>query len=368
MPGADKPGTRERLAAAVAWTLAKLPDRPARLLAGRPVRLDGQLLDVHVQLALRLERFVGGWEPLPAPAARERRRADAAVFRGSVIEVGSARDLELPGPAGPLGARLYQPARPRPMPLVVYYHGGGHVVGDLDTHDQPCRFLAREIPALVLAIDYRLGPEHHFPAAVDDALAAFRWAHAEAGQLGADPDRIAVAGDSAGGNLATVVAQLAAADGGPAPAFQGLMYPVTDYSSKRRSYELFGEGFFLTREEMDWFRENYFGSQEGRNDPRASPILAPDLAGVAPAHVVTAGFDPLRDEGEDYADRLREAGVPVTLRREPDLVHGFINAVGLGGRAAEAAGAFATALRAGLRSPAGERIDGPPATLLDAPG
>jgi acetyl esterase len=368
MPGADTSGTRERLAAGVAKALAKLPHGPARLLAGRPVRRDGQRLDVHVQLALRLERFVGGWEPLPAPAARARRRSDAAVFRGPVIEIGSARDLELPGPAGPVRARLYEPPGPRPLPLVVYYHGGGHVIGDLDTHDQPCRFLAREIPALVLAVDYRLGPEHRFPAAVDDALAAFRWASAQAGQLGGDPDRIAVAGDSAGGNLATVVAQLTSADGGAAPAFQGLLYPVTDYSAKRRSYELFGEGFFLTREEMDWFRENYFSSADEHTDPRASPILVTDLAGVAPAHVVTAGFDPLRDEGEAYADRLRDAGVPVTLRREPDLVHGFVNAVGLGGRAAEAAGAFATALRAGLRGAAGARTDGAAATLLDAPG
>ena len=201
---------------------------------------------------------------------------------------------------------------------------------------------------LVLAVDYRLGPEHRFPAAVEDALAAFRWAHAEAATLGADPERIAVAGDSAGGNLAAVSrpAHRRRADG-PAPAFQALLYPVTDYSVKRRSYELFGEGFFLTREEMDWFRDNYFADPSA-SDPRASPLLAADLAGVAPAHVVTAGFDPLRDEGEAYAERLLEHGVPTTLRRERDLVHGFVNAVGLGGRAREATGAFAAALREGL--------------------
>ncbi len=365
--GAARTSTiRGRLEAAVAATVVRLPPPAARLFAGRPVRIDGQELDVQVQLALRLEGLVGGSELLPVDQARARRRHDADVFRGATIEVGAVRDLELPGPAGPIGARLYEPAAPRPAPLVVYYHGGGHVIGDLETHDQPCRFLAREVPAAVLAIDYRLAPEHRFPAAVDDAFAAFRWAQAHAAELGGDPGRVAVAGDSAGGNLAAVVANLAAADGGPAPAFQALLYPVTDYSAKRRSYELFGEGFFLTREEMDWFRENYFGSAAEHTDPRASPILAPDLAGVAPAHVVTAGFDPLRDEGEDYAARLRDAGVTVTLRRESGLVHGFVNAVGLGGRAREATAAIAAALRAGLE-PAGAP-ESRTATLLDAPG
>ncbi len=368
MTAASTPGIRERLESAVAAGLIRLPPAAARLLAGRPMRLDGQQLDVQVQLALRLERFVGGSELLPVDEARARRRHDARVFHGATIEVGAVRNLELPGLAGPIGARLYEPAAPpRPAPLVVYYHGGGHVIGDLDTHDQPCRFLAREIPALVLAVDYRLAPEHRFPAAVEDSLAAFRWAHGQAADLGADPDRVAVAGDSAGGNLAAVVANLTAAAGGPAPAFQALLYPVADYSAKRRSYELFGEGFFLTREEMDWFRENYFSSEDEQSDPRASPILAPDLAGVAPAHVVTAGFDPLRDEGEEYAARLRDAGVAVTVRRESDLVHGFVNAVGLGGRARQATAALADALRAGL-APAGARPGRAAATLLDAPG
>jgi acetyl esterase len=200
----------------------------------------------------------------------------------------------------------------------------------------------------VLSVDYRLGPEHRFPAAVDDSLAAFRWTAAEAAQLGADPGRIAVAGDSAGANLATVVARLAAEDDGPGPAFQALVYPVTDYSAKRPSYATFAEGFFLTRQEMDWFRDNYFADPADRSDPRASPILAPDLSASPPAHVVTAGFDPLRDEGEDYAAALRDAGVEVTLHREPDLVHGFINAVGLGGRSREAMTHVAAAIRRAL--------------------
>jgi acetyl esterase len=339
----------EAVAGALASAIAALPHRAARALAGRPIRIDGQELHPQAQLALKLEGLVSGTELLPVAEARERRRHDARVFSGRRIEVGAVADLTIPGPAGDIPARLYEPPVPaKTSPLIVFLHGGGHVIGDLDTHDQPCRFLARETPASVLAVAYRLGPEHPFPAAVDDALAAFRWAHAEASTLGADPARIAVAGDSAGGNLAAVVAQLAAADGGPEPAFQALIYPVIDYSSNRRSYELFGEGFFLTAREMDWFRENYFASDAERSDPRASPILADDLAGVAPAFVLSCGFDPLRDEAEDYAARLTEAGVETTLRRESDLVHGFVNAVGLGGRAREAMAGIAAAIRAGL--------------------
>ncbi|HEX5955706.1 MAG TPA: alpha/beta hydrolase, partial [Solirubrobacterales bacterium] len=322
---------RDRVEGLVARSIPLLPGRLARVLAGRPVRIDGQELHPQVQLALRLERLTGGSDLVPVPEARARRRHDARVFAGARIEVGRVEEIQVAGPAGAIPARLYVPAvATSPAPLIVYYHGGGHVIGNLDTHDQPCRFLTRATGALVLAVDYRLAPEHRFPAAVEDAFAAFLMAHSEAERIGADPERVAVAGDSAGGNLAAVVCQLAVAAGGPAPVFQALIYPVTDYSAKRRSYELFGEGFFLTREEMDWYRDNYFSNPEDREDPRASPLLAGDFSGLPPALVVSAGFDPLRDEAEDYAERLRVAGVPTSLRREPDLVHGFINAVGLG--------------------------------------
>jgi acetyl esterase len=230
------------------------------------------------------------------------------------------------------------------MPLLVYLHGGGWVRGDLHTHDNTCRFLAREAGVIVLSVDYRLAPEHKFPAAVEDSFAAFRWAHENAAELGVDQNAIAVGGDSAGGNLAAVVGQLAAADGGPVPAFLLIIYPATDFSEKRRSVKLFREGFLLTESDMDWYTAHYLPDKEAERDPRASPLLADDLSGTPPAYVMTAGFDPLRDEGEAYALRLREAGVPVALRRHSGLIHGFANMTGVGrtGRAAmlEAAGAL----------------------------
>ncbi len=339
-------------------------------LAGAPVRLDGQELSPQVQLGLRLERLLGrgsrARSPRPAPAAAATRR----VFRGARIEVGHIEELRIPG-AGGADPRPALRARrsAAPTPLIIYYHGGGHVICDLYTHDQPCRFFAREIPARVLSVDYRLGPEHRFPAAVEDSLAAFEWAHAAAEGLGADRARVAVAGDSAGANLATVVC---AARGGrrrtACPRFQALIYPMIDLSAKRPSYELFGEGFFLTAAETHWFRDNYLASPDDRNDPRASPILAPDLSGLPPAHVVSAGFDPLRDEGEAYAERLREAGVRTTLRRESDMVHGFVNAVGLGGRPREATAEIAAAIGDGLTASVAERSGPPAATLTDPPG
>jgi acetyl esterase len=251
-------------------------------------------------------------------------------------------DLDLPGPPG---ARLYTPHRAEPgdpRPLLVYLHGGGWVSGDLDTHDGPCRLLAAEGGALVLAVDYRRAPEHEFPAAVEDALAAFEWAVANASDLGADPARIAVGGDSAGGNLAAVVSRLARDGGGPTPAMQLLIYPVTDLSLKRPSYHRFAKGFSLEEADMDWYRDHYLPGEHAVDDPRVSPLLAADLTGLPPA------YDPLRDEGETYAEALRAAGVPAALQRHPSLVHGFANltAVIPAARAAmlEAAGA----LRMGL--------------------
>ena len=269
------------------------------------------------------------------------------MYAGKPTPVGAVTDLDL-DVAGVLRARHYAPAElGDPHPLLVYYHGGGFTYGDLDTHDGVCRILCRHAGAHVLAVDYRLAPEHPFPAAVEDARAALHWAVAHASELGADPQRVGVGGDSAGGNLAAVVAQLAARDGGPAPVLQLLIYPATDFSARRRSRELFGEGFLLTNPEMDWFETNYLGSERtSARDPRASPLLAEDLSGLAPAYVVTAAFDPLRDEGEEYAAALQAAGTPVTLRRFPGFIHAFIAGAGVSRSARDALVEIAGATRA----------------------
>jgi acetyl esterase len=337
----------DRFAGRLVRFLSGLPPALQRRLAGRPVVIDGQQLEPEVQLMLRLTALSPDPEltTLTPAEARDDLRRLALALEGPKVPVARVEPLELPGPGGPIAARLYVPEDDqRPLPMLVYLHGGGWVRGDLDTHDNTCRFLAREAGVMVLSVDYRLAPEHPFPAAVDDSLAAFRWAHDHATYLGADPAAIAVGGDSAGGNLTAVIGQLASAEGGRIPAFLLVIYPATDFSEKRRSVKLFSEGFVLTESDMDWYTAHYLPDGDAALDPRASPLLAEDLSGVPPAYVVTAGFDPLRDEGEAYAARLREAGVPVALRRHRGLIHGFANMIGVGrtGRAAmlEAAGAL----------------------------
>ncbi|MGO9499544.1 MAG: alpha/beta hydrolase, partial [Solirubrobacteraceae bacterium] len=308
------------------------PGLKIRLSGKPPVVIDGETLAPEVQLVLSLlaRRKEPPLETMSPADAREARRRLTAVFGGKPVAVRAVQDLEIDNAAG-LWARHYRPPEPGgPHPLLVFYHGGGFLYGDLDTHDGVCRLLCRHAGAHVLAIDYRLAPEHPFPAAVDDARTALRWAYANAERLGADPSRVGVGGDSAGGNLAAVVSQLAARDGGPAPVLQLLIYPATDFTVRRRSRELFADGFLLTDAEMNWFEDQYLGAERTQaSDPRASPLLAEDLSGLAPAFVVTAAFDPLRDEGEAYVDALRAAGTPATLRRFPGFIHGFINGAGV---------------------------------------
>jgi len=343
----------ERAQAAALRAALGLPRAVQRRLAP-PARIDGLELDPEVSMALRLGSTRQELEDLGVQRARPDIRERARIAGGAPIPMAAVEERSVDGAQGPLGARLYVPPAAdgeECCPLLVYFHGGGWVVGDLDSHDAPCRLLAAAAGVRVLSVDYRLAPEHPWPAAVEDALAAFASAQARAKELGADPARIAVGGDSAGGHLSAIVAQQAIAAGGPAPAFQLLIYPVTDRVEKSRSYELFPEGFFLTEATMDWYWDNFLSgpaADADPADPRISPLRARDLAGLPPAYVAAAGFDVLRDEGEAYAARLREAGVRVALNRHDGLIHGFANALGAGRSCREAMLAAAGALRLGL--------------------
>jgi len=334
-----------------------LSPRVQRRLFGPPPSLDGQTLASDVHVLIRLAEMAGSTsftEGMPVEEAREVNRYGAEATRARPpIPMARLEMLEIPGAAGPIPARHYVPAglpADAPAPLLVYFHGGGWVIGDLDTHDGLCRFLAATAGVAVLSVDYRLAPEHRFPAAVEDCWAAYAWTAANAASLGADPARIAVGGDSAGGNLATVISLLAREGGGAAPALQLLIYPVTDAVGGQRSRELFAKGFLLTRGDMDFFERHYLPPGTDPADPRVSPLRAPDLRNLAPAYLTTAGFDPLRDEGEAYAERLRQAGVRVAFRRHPGLIHSFANETAISRTARAAMFEAAGALRMGLAS------------------
>jgi acetyl esterase len=266
------------------------------------------------------------WDEEVSPEElRAQTRTLLAAASGPPEEVGRVEERRLPGPAGELTARVYWPASPGPWPALAFFHGGGFVIGDLDTHDGTCRHLCNGADTVVVSVDYRLAPEHRFPAAAEDAYSATAWLGAHAGELGADPARLAVGGDSAGGNLAAVAALMARDRGGPALAFQLLVYPVCDFGFDTPSYRENAEGYFLTRQAMQWFWAQYLASPDDARSPYACPLRAEDLAGLPPALVVTAEHDPLRDEGEAYARRLADAGVPVTLRRYDGMIHGFFS-------------------------------------------
>ena len=340
----------ERAELAFVRGLLRLPPAVQLLLSGRrQIVIDGQALDPNMQLLLTLSGEAWRGSALRAPTvelARRRLRDDAVRYAGQAPRVRAVRELEIAGAAGPLRARHYLPPQTdQPEPLLVFFHGGGFLLGDLDTHDWPCRALCNDARVHVLSVEYRLAPEHPYPAAVDDALAAFRFAQAQAAQLGADPTRIAVGGDSAGGNLAAVVAQQTRAD--RPPCLQLLMYPVTDLDRQRPSRRLFGDGFFLSSKDMDWFDDQYGGQR--RDDPSRAPLAAADFAGLCPALVVTCGFDPLRDEGELYAQALERAGNRVQAWREPGMLHGFLNMAAMSGSAQVALDRLTERLASALR-------------------
>jgi acetyl esterase len=287
-------------------------------------------------------------ETLSVEEARAGTEARAAELFGPVEEVASTEDRAIPGPNGPIRIRIYRPStesRHPTLPALVYLHGGGWVIGSLDTHDGVCRALCARTPCVVVSVDYRLAPEHRFPAAVEDAWAATVWVWERAGELMVSPGKVAVGGDSAGGNLAAVMALRARDRRVPLP-FQLLVYPVCDYDLETASYRENGAGYGLTLPAMRWFWDHYLGPDGDGLDPDASPLRAADVSGVAPAFVLTVENDPLLDEGEAYARRLRGAGVPVTLSRYDGVIHGFIRMPGVIERGHEALDECAGALRA----------------------
>ena len=328
----------DRIERFAAGMLARLPPRMHVRLSGEPsVTADGLTLDPHAQLirALRRRRNPHHLCEPTLQHGRARYRRECTLFRGGVTPVGAVRDLTFPGPGGPLRLRHYAPEAEGPQPLTVYLHGGGFTIGDLESHDEPCRILCSHGAMHVLAVEYRLAPEHPFPAALDDARAALRWAQAHTAELGADPSRVGIGGDSAGGNLAAVVSIETRGD--RPPAAQLLIYPATDARNERPSSRRFGDGFFLSHEDRAAFTGYYLGGTGvDERDWRVAPLYAADLSGLAPALVVTAGFDLLRDEGEAYAEALRSAGTAVRTARVAGHGHGFLHMTGLSPAARQA--------------------------------
>jgi acetyl esterase len=256
-------------------------------------------------------------------------------------------DRTIPGPAGEIPVRIYRPESVEPLGMVVFFHGGGFVIGTIATHDPLCQQIAASMPAVVVSVDYRLAPEHPFPAAVEDCLAATAWVSQHAAELGGESGRLAVAGDSAGGNLSAVVSVKARDAGGPPIAFQLLIYPATDLTRSSVSHIENGEGYLLTSESMDWFSGHYLGDGD-LTHPDASPLFVEDLSGLPPAMVITAEFDPLRDEGEAYAERLRQAGVDARSVRYDGMIHGFVQFDAIVPAAHQAIEDAVTALREAL--------------------
>jgi len=286
------------------------------------------------------------WE-IPPAQGRELYKTISQTLEPQGIAIGKVDNMAIPAAGGgELKLRVYTPvaAGSTALPGIVYFHGGGWVIGDLDTHDALCRTLANEAGARVVAVDYRLAPENKFPVAADDCYGATKWIEQNASALGIDPNRVAVAGDSAGGNLAAVVCLMAKQKGSPRLVYQLLIYPVTQWKAETDSMNAFAEGYFLERQTMHWFCDQY-ASPEARDDWRASPLAATDVSGLPRAYVVTAGFDPLKDEGKAYADKLNRAGVAAVYVDYPGMVHGFFTMSGVLPTAREAIADAAKALR-----------------------
>jgi len=348
-----KPTLRDRLERLMARVLLRLPHRTLIRLSGKPqIVVDGQTLHPEIQflLAARKLRNAHPLRAETAPLARQRMLAESRRYAGDPIAL-VVHDVRVLSHGHVLAARHYAPpGHGGPHPLLVFFHGGGFALGDLETHDEACRILCQRAGVHVLSVAYRLAPEHPFPAAIEDGESAFRWALENAASLGADPSRVGVGGDSAGGNIAAVVSQSARAHGTP-PAFQFLVYPAVDRHETRPSHDFFAEGYFLERADIDFFNRCY-GTTHLSLDERVSPLRAGSPPAV-PTVVITAAFDPLRDEGEAYAAWLAEHGTPTVLRRMPGMIHGFINLTSVSPAADLAVTEIARLLRQTSRAPRG---------------
>jgi acetyl esterase len=307
-------------------------------------------LDPQCQAVLDAAARAEGGSVFDARTPEEARRkydASTPVFAPTTPELASVVDRDVPGPDGPLPVRLYRPKTGEaPLPMLVYFHGGGWIFGNLDSHDAMCRIIAHQAGCLVMAVHYRLAPEHRFPAGLMDCLAATQWMAANAAALGGDAARLAVGGDSAGGNLAAVVSQMARDSGDPAIVFQWLIYPATDFTAETESLRANADGYLLTRAAIEWTKERYLANSGQAADPLASPGLAGDFSRLPPALVQTAEYDPLRDEGRAYAEALSAAGVAAEYICYEGMVHGFMRMGAIVDRAGVALSDGARALRA----------------------
>ena len=331
-------------------TLLSVPTPLLRLLAGGGVVYQGgRTLDPRLQFLAAGAARAPSMTTLSPPDAR-RTNAEALAMMTAPLDPGvSVQAISVPGADGEIPARVYRPSNQDPaMPLLVFAHFGGGVIGDLDTSHAFCGVLARIVRCPVLSVDYRLAPEHKFPAGLDDVLAAYRWGRDNAARFGAPEGQAAIGGDSMGGNFAAIICQDLKRAGEAQPALQLLVYPCTDVASETPSMTTYGEAFPLTKPIMDWFMQHYMGPTDDPADPRLSPLKSEDLSGLAPAVVVTAGFDPLVDQGEAYAKRLHDAGAPTVYRCYDSLAHGFTAFTGVVPAADVACREIAGLVREGL--------------------
>jgi len=306
-------------------------------------------LDPNVQLLLQTMEQNGEGSICDIGVEPSREFIELFGTLGGTVDVARVEDHTVPGPGGDIPVRLYSPAADAVLPVVVYFHGGGWCIGNITSHDGVCRKLATQSGLAVVSVDYRLAPENKFPCAAEDCYAAAKWVADNAGELRVDASRMALAGDSAGGNLTAVTSILARDRGGPTISFQLMIYPAVDATMSFASVKENGEGYLLSARDMAWFYDHYAGSDGDRKDPVLSPLYTPDLSGLPPALVITAEYDPLRDEGEAYADALQQAGVSARASRYDGMIHGFFGLEAIVPASAPAMEEAAAALKNALR-------------------